>query len=728
MTRPPRAVGLATRILTTRALLAPLRPWARQRIIEHNPAASPLGVRRMRQMLVSGGAVGRALLLRWTPAPLRPQDVLQAVDSPALIGPAAILLTELDLAPGELSSAVGQAITLELAGDASRTQAALTAVRRAPTRMLQPQRNAIFARAWMLARQPIDPYQPNALHHAARSAAAALLAEHPQLRLTALPDLASPAYGRQLQLVYAAALQATCSDIGDVFSETLATLNPTQAQALMFARDCDRDFSAADPLESPDTTNRWSTARWLLRLPGLPAVRGVLALLIAPALGAACALAVTALWRTPHHLPLDTGLIVAVAGILVAIHVFAAELAAERLPGLVARATSMPLPLWAGYGSIAALYILAVWHPRGHEAQTRDRLAAGVIVSLVVSLIVALRQLLSRTDSAVAARLFAGVETRRATRSGAQVGRMHASVVQARAMLSSMAWVRPTSSAPLSMRSLPVTVHDDGYLILRTRTLTKLDRDAWWHTGARVWLFGTPGALVHPADAVASLVAPPDETIAANTRKEVGRLFDVRRQRDSERTAEALCSLIEMTVELANAGNEAADSRVARETVGVLSAHLRARAEARGPLPEGETGAPVVASRAAAFALAGALARAERPATREALTGLVRRALSHCSKGDPFLPTLIIQLGEFGPATRGDPDVARGLLWDCGRRVIDLSNLVIARLWWDNGSEPRLGTRSSGTGARGGWPGRPICGIGGRARRRARVVPALRAA
>jgi hypothetical protein len=80
-----------------------------------------------------------------------------------------------------------------------------------------------------------------AARDAARGAAAALLAEHPELRPLALADLDDP-NSRQLRLVYAAGLQNASGGLADALGEALAVMKPKEQIALAFARDCDRDF------------------------------------------------------------------------------------------------------------------------------------------------------------------------------------------------------------------------------------------------------------------------------------------------------------------------------------------------------------------------------------------------------------------------------------------------------------------------------------------------------
>ncbi len=686
MSAAGRRVDAAARIL--RASRAPgwLRARARRVLLARTPSLAELGAGELVEIVRAGDPARQACVLGWAPAGLSGRRVLNAVDRPGLVGPAAILLSKMALATGELSTATYQTVVLDSAGDANRTRAALLAVRRAPERILAPQRQAIFTRAWHLAAQSVDPYAPSALHDAARSAAASLLAEHTDLRDSALADITDPA-ARQLRLVYAAGLQGARDSLADAVGLALAAMKPSEQAALTFARDCDRDFSAADPLVTGDGQGRLArVGRLLLRRPTFRLWRWVAPaawLLGVPAFGAGLALAVNAIWGIHRHVTLDIGTIVAVAAVLVAIHVVASELAADRLPGLVARATSVPLPLWGGYGCVLALYGLAVWQPDRHDTHTRGVLAIGVIGALAVSLALSLRQLLSRTDNTVAGRIFASGEVRRSVRSGRAVGRMNKAVLAARSDTAALMWVRPTMSAPLSVRRAEITSAREGYLVLRPRILRQLDRGQWWREGARLWLSGVLGALVHPGDEVASIVPTREELLSERTLSDANKLFSVRKLAGAERTGEAIGALMELTSHLAEAGNEAGASRIARRAVDVLHAHLRALESARGPLPTGDVGAPVAVARSAALGLSRALARAEHPASREVLSGLAQRALPGCTRGDSFIAVLIAQLGTFGER-EGDPGLAQNLMWDCRRRSVELGDRVIMRLWWES--------------------------------------------
>jgi hypothetical protein len=603
-----------------------------------------------------------------------------------LIGPVAPLLVQLELPVGGFSEALFQAIVLDSLGDPLRAEAALQAVRLAPERVLLRHRGQIFARAWSYSRQPIDPYDPNTMHSAARAAATALIIEHEDIRSTALGDLPPTAEGRTLQLVYAAALQGMRGPLGAEVGRVVAALKPGSAALEAFARDSDRDFSSLDPVIVSNRSRIDGALRRLARRlavrPGWPRVLSVsLALACVPGAFVGLAFVVNAIAPLPHHVQLALPPILAVAGVLVAIHVVAAELAADRLPGLVARATSVPLALWAGYGAVGALLsVVAVSSDLAHG--TRSVIEIGLIAAIVVSFAVALQQLLSRTDNTVAARIFVTGELARARRSGKAVGQLHRVVLKQRSALSSVAWVRPSSSPPLSLQRLAIVGEQSGYLLCRPRLLARLDRSGWWREGGRMWVYGVLGAQVEPGDEIASVVLPSDGTIGAEIIAKIHRIFTVRNMASSERSAEAVVSLIAMTAQLAEDGNEAGANHVGTQALRLFEAHVNGLNRARGPLGRQELGAPVVVARSAALSVTRTLMRANHPTAEQAVTTLAQRFLPLCGRGDSFLPILIRELGTF-PERGGDPSIAALLLQDCGYRAVELKDEIIMRLWWE---------------------------------------------
>jgi len=489
-------------------------------------------------------------------------------------------------------------------------------------------------------------------------------------------------------LVYAAGLQGIREQLADELVQVLAVAGTAEQDVLGFARDCDRDFSAQDPVPTQDAP-WWHAARGKARstftAPRLPRVVAISASVLGwPVIGAGLVLSFDQIVAIHYNAKLNTGTIVAIAGVLVAIHVVASELAADRLPGLVARATSIPLPLWGGYGAVAALYGLALWHPGHSHQHLHNLLAIGVAAALALSLVVSLSRLLSRTDNVIAAQIFASGEVRRATRAGRKVGRLHRAILTSRSKMNAMRWLRTTPTAPLSLRSYPIGSQGEGYLVISERALSRLDRDEWWRDGSRLWVSEIPGSLVHRNDPLATLTLPDSAVLQYSTRSQAQRLFRTRRLAGAERAAEAITALVQLASSLAESGNEAGASRATVRTVEVLEGHLRGLKQGRGELPEGETGAPVVVSRTAALVMGQAMRRAEHPAMREVISALIRRSLSVCTSGDPFLGTLI---GQLDPRRSQARSLVLDLLEECGRAAVRLGDRTIRGRWWENITE-----------------------------------------
>jgi hypothetical protein len=684
VSRPGPNVRFAVWLLERQRLPSLVSRWALKRLIAHNRSLIGATATELRLILAGRQSAQRAMLLSYSLPGLTPRAVLDGVAREALVAPAAVLLSALQTEPGALSLALSQAITLDLAGSEIQTRTAFLAVRRAPERVLAPHRLGIFRRAWSFSEQPVDPYQPSALHSAARSAAAALISEHGDVRAEALSSLPGAVQRRQLMLVYAAGLQGIREQLADEFVRVLAATDTSEQDVLGFARDCDRDFSAQDPVPTQGAP-WWRTAlehlRRVLNTPRPPRQASIAASILGwPVCGASLALAFDQIVAIHYNAKLSTGTIVAIAGVLVAIHVVASELAADRLPGLVARATSIPLPLWGGYGSVAVLYGLALWAPVHSRQHLHSLLAIGVALALALSLVAALSRLLSRTDNVVAAQIFASGEARRATRAGRKVGRLHRSILTSRSKMNAMSWIRPTSSLPLSVHGYPVSSGSEGYLVISERVLSRLDRDERWQDGSRLWVSEVAGSLVHRGDALATLTLPDNAMLEYSTRSEVQRLFRTRRLAGAERAAEAVTALVQLTNSLAESGNEAGASRAAVRTVELLEGHLRGLEHGRGELPEGETGAPVVVSRTASLAIGRAMRRAEHPAVREVMSALIRRSLSVCTSGDPFLGTMV---GELDPRRSQAQLLVLDLLEECGRAAVRLGDRVVRDRWWE---------------------------------------------
>ena len=681
MTWRSHAVRAADRFVRARHPPNGLFIWGYRFLEKNNGSITAIPQEEVRALL-RGDELARQLMLGETSPTTTPRSILQRVDEAALVGPAVALLVKMPAAVGALAEALNEVIVLNTGGSPLAAEAALQVVQRAPERVVDPHRTAIFRRIWTLASQPVDPYLAAPLDDAARVAAAALLAAHADCKATALPSLCDERFGRQRRLVYAASLQAINTSLGAAFGELIQQVRPSRPEALALGRACDQDRSTTDPIpiRGRGAIMRGSLARsrsWLRRYAQpytrLAAAIGVPLLLIG------MTVVVNSVWHLPRHVSLSTTPLLAVGGLLVAVHVFAAELGAERLPGLVARATSVPLPLLSGYSSIGALLLLTTIAPGKNGRAAYSVAARGLIAALILSIVATLQRLLSRTDRAVAAHVFTRGELAHARRTGRFVGRLHTRVMHSRAAFAALPWVRPAASPPISLRRHEIRVQQSGFLAIHPKRLARLHADDWWRNGARLWLYGVLGTQVEANDDVASLVPASDDELPLSLVEAIQGLFVVKSARIVDRTAEAVSALIEVTATLGNEGNEQGASHVSSDLARLLREHRAAVHTYREPEDARQAGAPVAVSRAAALSAVRALSAARGPAAVEALTRLIQRSLPGSRDGDPYLSTLMLQLvDQRGNLQQGTVKI---LLQDCGRQVLENSDGLGFTVW-----------------------------------------------
>jgi hypothetical protein len=655
--------------------------WGYGLLRRNNTALAGIPIEEIRTLL-RGDDLARQCILGESGPDTTPRDILLHVDTKTLVGPAVNLLTKMPAPVGALAEALHEVIVLD-GGGPFAAETALQVVQRVPERVIDPLRAGIFKRVWTLGSQPIDPYGAAPLHDSARVAAAALLAAHVDCRIAALPTLGDAQSGRLRQLIYAASLQMLDSSPGAAFGQLIGQVSPSATEALALGRASDQDGSTTDPIPVSGARARIRSFVDQLRVSGGKNVRPYAPLIVAigvPLVSVSIASLADAVFGLPHHLSLSTTPLLTVAAVLVAVHVFAAELGAQRLPGVVARGTSVPLQLWSGYLSIGALMLLAVAKPDKHDLAFYSVVGIGLIVAVIASIAVTLRRLLSRTDRTVAAHVFTRGELRRTRRTGRFVGRLNTSVVRSRAAFTALPWVRPAPAPPVSFRRLEIRVRQSGFLSINPKRLAQLNAQDWWHGGARLWLYGVLGSQVEVNDDVASLVPAPEDELPAALVDAIQDLFVVRSAASVDRTAEAVSALIEMTAALGNEGNEQGASHVSSDVARLLREHRAAIGSThREPADPRQAGAPVAVSRTAALSAVRSLRAAQGPAAVEALTRLIQRSLPGCRDGDPFLSILLIQLVDQRQGLH--QGTLKILLEDCGRQSLESRDQLAFTVW-----------------------------------------------
>lgn len=622
----------------------------------------------------------RRLLVGDLPETTTAGDVLAAVDRSTLVGPAAIALERPSRNAGDFTAAVHQVVVLEQATSPHRVRAALIAIRRQPERLSPSHARTIARRALSFASQPIDPYAPVSLHTAAAGAAAAVIAARPEF-----DDILCQALAGQpgLRPVAASAVQGRRLRPEMLLAELLGRMAPTDNAALGFAQSCDRWFSALDPLVSP--TPGAALRRQARSIARLAQERGrrvslALAALAITALSAGLGLMFDAwILDLPKTLRLEGGPGLAAFAVLVAVHLVSAELAAERLPGPVARATSAPLPLKACYGLAAAGLAVGQLSPRALEPAIASALTYGLLIGFLLSLPLALARLLKRTDATKAAEAFVRRRRQRAIAAGRSLGALHRRTFEVRELVTALPWIRSALAEPLAERRVPILVPTAGWLSISARRLRATDRDGWWRSSAgRVWLVTPMASRVDAEQEVASVVTTEGEPLPARQLRQIRRLFSVSVQRPAEDAAEAVGVLVELMVRLGDAGNEAGGMRVMASAVDLVEGHLRGLRDARGAVQPGAEGASVPALRTAALATAQALGVAHHPATHEVLLRFAQRLLALVDDRDPFCHVL---LGELDRLASSRAPAAIQLTWNLGARMLQLPSPLLSRSW-----------------------------------------------
>ena len=630
-------------------------------------------------LLAAAGEAGRLVLgdVRQRGVPGR--TILGLADRPSRVGAVALALGRAGGQPGELSAALYESIVLQQAGQTERTQAALIAVRRHPELLALPHALGIAARALSLASQPLDPYDPHPLRVTAAATAAAVVAAREELDPQLLRTLAQP----ELRFVSAAAVQGRLGEPERLLGGILNHLSPTEPQAQRFARSCDRNFSTVDDVGTESPVPDWlrrvraqsrrvtDRALWLAR----PS-----AVLVACAAAAGAGLTFdAAVLDLPEQLRVTGGVALGALAVLVAVHVVSAELAADRLAGPIARATSVPLPLATCYVISGVALVLGQLSRNALDPATLSAISYGLATGFAVSVGIALMQLLARTDSTAAAVAFERRRRARFRAGGRDLGRLHAGAIAARETIGLMPWVKIALSPPLTERRIRLTARRDGWLWLSHRGFLKLAEDDWWKRSAgRLWLAAPAGTHVDRGQEVAALTGGDNSGVPTKRVRQVRRLLSERSAKGAEQAAEAVGVLVDLMARQGASGNEAGGFRVADATVALIEAHLDGLIAGRGESVPGESGGPVPALRTAAVGVAQALARADHPGERDVLQRFVRRMLPLSGPDDPFCAMLLTELDRIAVS---QPASANTVLWDVGVRVAECQSSVLAVSW-----------------------------------------------
>jgi hypothetical protein len=509
----------------------------------------------------------------------------------------------------------------------------------------------------------------------ARTAAAALLADDSSLDAEILERLRSSPGARELALIQASALQARRRGLGSGIAAALEALQPDERQALGFARDCDRNYSALESAAPPPNQFELTASR--VRQPAIRLGRAVLglgrviAVFALPAAGVVVALAIDA-WvlDLPGNVQISGAGALTALGILIAVHVLSAELAANRLAGPIARVTSFPLPLKAGYVAGLALLIRSLLSPSASELATYSAAAVGLVGVMVVLVLWSFLTLLRRTDPVRAVEAFASRRGNAVLRAGRVLGRLQRHALAGRELAAGYPFIKSVLSAPLGEQRVAVEVPRSGYLLLNLRCLRRLaKRDLWEKEQVRLVLVEPLGIEISRGDEAISVVPSGETSVQRSELRRVRRLIRIRSSTTIDEVGEYVGVLIGIAAAQAATGNQGGAQRIRDATLRLLKLHLGGMRASRDRNRERED--TVGMAGVLRVSAVQALRLLDSPVdanTKEVLTGFLQRLLDLTDLADGFAVSLAGQLGRSGQKL-GDSLISQ-LLWDCAVQAL----------------------------------------------------------
>jgi hypothetical protein len=540
--------------------------------------------------------------------------------------------------PLEQSNVLYQALILDRATTSRPAmRACLLAVADCASRLQQSHQKSLLKRCLAIAGQPVDPYQPYSIVLAAREAAVDILIADSSLDEVVLSDIrADPAGSIALREVLGATLRSREEDRPAALAATLEAWRPKAPEAERFGELCDTGFSSRDPILAAQSGPHVSRpGLWLSRVlrHGLPVV-----------IGPMLALAVFLITHFDLTGKIFTGLLITpglalgALALLVATHVVSAQLSAERLPGSLARFSSQPPSVVAGYSAGFSMVAASLVNLRGTDNDLWLQIATFELVVFAASLVAALIALVRRTDTTTAAVGFAADQRLRFASSGRRMGAIQIASIDAQAELESLPWARFGGSDPLSERREPILAASNGFAAIRFERLRALALERKWRDRDLVLhISGSLGTLVHREFELGSVIPGPAVNLSKAEWRRARRVFEVRSEAAIEETAEALSTLTRLAAELQRQGNPGGATRVSDALIDLLGTHLHACHLARGEHDRfaGERLYAVNLALQAVLTSAGpAIAEAQTDAERRVLRAIVGRAIALSAVGD----------------------------------------------------------------------------------------------
>jgi hypothetical protein len=361
--------------------------------------------------------------------------------------------------------------------------------------------------------------------------------------------------------------------------------------------------------------------------------------------------------------------VVASFALLIAVHVVAAQLAANRLPSPVATGASQSPPIKVGYLCAFLLIVLTADLPANADANLQISAALTATGLLfVLSLIAAALALVRTTDSTFAARSFASARRARYRRAGRRLGALQKRCIEFKGASEALPFVRFEPFPVLTERRTEIRAQRSGFVDANVKRLRHLEtRQPWRERRLLLRVTGVLATRIERGQIVASLVPDTDATVDEDEAKRVQHIFPIRELQLVDEVSEAVAGLVTLARLEAEAGDTSGASRVAETMCDMLLDHLDGVRSRRGAtIRSGGPEPPIAPSVRALLSLVMTMEQSALQAS--VMHSVVRRLLREAD------PAEKVALGIAAGVTGSSRDLSSvaPLLLDCAVRCLEV--------------------------------------------------------
>ncbi len=439
----------------------------------------------------------------------------------------------------------------------------------------------LLGTAMNLSRREINPYGPGGPVVGGRHLVVRLLAERPELDDTVSDSLLlqAPCADKdvvpiELQLL-ALALRERAPDAGAALAAAVVSAGASPEQLHSLAALSDQPLPRQPSLR---TSARARAPLSRVRRVVVFALPWLWPLGVMAAVGAAAHLQSWA--AAPKEFTLSD--VVVALALLATVNVFTVQLSAQRLGGVVARYAAQPASLQASYSAVLAAVLVAVAPALPHRFDAaRSWVGLASLGVFVVTFLFALLRFQRQSDAARAAAAHVRVILPGARASGRRFGRLQARAVALRDALDAVPMVTTSVDEVHGEWRTLVFAPSRGLLVPRRRDLRALLSGRAFTAGLRLRLFVGLGTLVRVGQHLGALVPPIDQSVDRWTQWRTRRRLRIVRSGDVEDVQRSAIALVQLALQLAEAGDVGTAERVCRSLVELVGAHTAAARGAR---------------------------------------------------------------------------------------------------------------------------------------------------